>query len=512
MDEKERYRYWESGDGYNRYITAELASFRKEAWKKQVTGHFNGRKGLNILDVGTGPGFFACILSEEGHHLTGIDYSAGMIKTAKENAGLLGVSPRLIQMDVNHLTFEDDTFDVIVTRNVTWTLEHPKEVYKELIRILRPGGMLLIYDANWHMHLFDEEKGKKVKAREEAYFNKYGRVEIVATEDREFLATAPLTRTDRPAWDIKMFEEMGIPCTVTEDIGRFVYEEWEKELYAESPLFEICAVKPEQASYTHVDTTQKDYRGDILTGLQSYWDERSESYSEQNVEEMENWKKEAWRKLILDNAPENSHLKVLDIGTGPGFFAMNLAQAGCEVSAVDVTPDMLAHAKANAAHYQVSVDFHLFDGKKLPFDSDSFDLVVSRNVLWNVEYPEEALREWKRVLRPGGRMVYFDAVWYLYLFDEEQKKKHDAAHKLQHDLFPDIPHDPMGKEKALFLENLARRLPLSREKRPAWDIRALENLGMKIIKADPDVTGYVYDDYEKIHNSASPLFMICAEK
>lgn len=243
MDQNERYKQWESGDGYDRYITAELQSFRKEAWKKQVTGHFDGQKDLKILDVGTGPGFFACIMSEEGQNVTGIDYSAGMIETAKKNAAKLGVQPTLLVMDVNHLAFADETFDAIVTRNVTWTLEHPEDVYRELLRILKPEGILLIYDANWHRHLFDEELGRKVKEREEDYFRKYGKREVVANESPAFLETAPLTRMLRPDWDIKTFRSLGVEPVITEDIGRYVYEEWEKELYAESPLFEICVRK-----------------------------------------------------------------------------------------------------------------------------------------------------------------------------------------------------------------------------------------------------------------------------
>ena len=92
MNERERKKRWASGEGYNRYITSELNSFRKEAWKEQICSHFEGAEGLRILDVGTGPGFFACILSEEGHDVTAIDNSDGMLKQAVSNAAMLGVS------------------------------------------------------------------------------------------------------------------------------------------------------------------------------------------------------------------------------------------------------------------------------------------------------------------------------------------------------------------------------------------------------------------------------------
>ena len=61
------------------------------------------------------------------------------------------------QMDAQDLTFEDDTFDVVLSRNLTWNLEHPDRAYAEWLRVLRPGGVLLNFDANWHAHLFDPE-------------------------------------------------------------------------------------------------------------------------------------------------------------------------------------------------------------------------------------------------------------------------------------------------------------------------------------------------------------------
>lgn len=59
MDDRQRYSQWESGEGYNHYITAELESFRKASWRRQILQHFDARDGIKVLDVGTGPGFFA---------------------------------------------------------------------------------------------------------------------------------------------------------------------------------------------------------------------------------------------------------------------------------------------------------------------------------------------------------------------------------------------------------------------------------------------------------------------
>ena len=75
----------------------------------------------------------------------------------------------------------------------------------------------------------------------------------------------------------------------------------------------------------------------ILKGLTSYWKDRTHSYSMQNLEEMNDWRRQAWRDLILSHAPHKDRLRILDVGTGPGFFAMNLSLAGHDVTAVDAT-------------------------------------------------------------------------------------------------------------------------------------------------------------------------------
>ncbi len=71
----------------------------------------------------------------------------------------------------------------------------------------------------------------------------------------------------------------------------------------------------------------------------------------------------------------------MDVGTGPGFFAIILAQKGHHVTAVDLTQDMLEQAKENANHYKVEVEFKLLENQFLPFPDNTFDLVVSTMLL-----------------------------------------------------------------------------------------------------------------------------------
>ena len=87
---------------------------------------------VKILDIGTGPGFFAILLAEEGYQVTAVDYTEQMLQEAKSNAADLADQISFKRMDAQNLEFPKETFDYIVTRNVTWNLEHPKRAYREM--------------------------------------------------------------------------------------------------------------------------------------------------------------------------------------------------------------------------------------------------------------------------------------------------------------------------------------------------------------------------------------------
>ncbi|MCA5961591.1 class I SAM-dependent methyltransferase [Blautia sp. RD014234] len=61
-------------------------------------------------------------------------------------------------------------------------------------------------------------------------------------------------------------------------------------------------------------------------------------------------------------------------------------------------------------------------GEQLPFEDESFDIVISRDVTWMLMEPEKTLEQWFSKVRPGGRLMYFDANWYGYLKDREETK------------------------------------------------------------------------------------------
>ena len=167
-------------------------------------------------------------------------------------------------------------------------------------------------------------------------------------------------------------------------------------------------------------------------------------------------------------APLEDHPRVLDLGCGPGFFTVLLALQGYHVTAVDYTENMLAQAKANATRYGVQATFLQMDAQDLSFEDGTFDLVVTRNVTWNLEEPLQAYREWLRVLRPGGKLVNADGNHFYYVADPDYQVFYDRSERA---------HKYMDGIDTGIINPLAEKNPLARELRPAWDLRVAFDLG-----------------------------------
>lgn len=101
--------------------------------------------------------------------------------------------------------------------------------------------------------------------------------------------------------------------------------------------------------------------------------------------------------------------RALDAGTGTGPVALALAPLVGEVVGIDLVPEMLAHARSAAAGVP-NVTFVEGDLAKLPFESESFELVVTVRALHHVQWPEVALDELVRVCRAGGRLLVADQI------------------------------------------------------------------------------------------------------
>jgi|SRR5215471_11496029 len=122
---------------------------------------------------------------------------------------------------------------------------------------------------------------------------------------------------------------------------------------------------------------------------------------------------EEWLQFAdLAGVRENS--AVLEVGSGSGGPAVHLACArGCRVTGVDINEHGVRNGEQLAAARGVAdrVRFQIVDASRaLPFAAAAFDAVLSNDAMCHIEHRLDVLRDWYRVLRPGGRMLFTDAM------------------------------------------------------------------------------------------------------
>ena len=240
-----------------------------------------------------------------------------------------------------------------------------------------------------------------------------------------------------------------------------------------------------------------------LTGtIEQYWTRRASSYTEVVKKNLADGWDSKWADELIKNFPktEGRYLKVLDIGTGPGFYAIILASRGYDVTAVDLSEGMLEQAKANAGELAEKIRFLKMDAQTLEFPDNEFDVIVTRNLTWNLPDPVKAYGEWRRVLRDGGVMLNIDSNWYAYLFDE--KKKNEKAGVEDYESY----------DESWLMENISRTLPMGKLPRPHWDAVTLLNLGFKNVSADTSVSRRLWSREEMLNYASTPCFLIRAVK
>ncbi len=146
----------------------------------------------------------------------------------------------------------------------------------------------------------------------------------------------------------------------------------------------------------------------VASEIRRFWNDdaavydSSPSHSPQRPQEQAAWAA-ALRRLLPDPPA-----RVLDAGAGTGFLSLLLAGQGYEVTAVDLSPGMLARLRDKAAGRGLPVETVEGDAAKPP--SGEYDAVVERHLLWTLPDPAQALAAWHAVA-PAGRLVAIEGSW-----------------------------------------------------------------------------------------------------
>ncbi len=127
---------------------------------------------------------------------------------------------------------------------------------------------------------------------------------------------------------------------------------------------------------------------------------------------------EGLARAIIQLAPRGRYV---DLGIGDGLLTLMLADVASEVTAVDVSPEMLARLRSRAAQKGVA-NLKTVEGdiQDLPLPDASFDVAVLSQALHHAAEPAQALREARRVLVPGGRLLVIDLLAHAEAWVKEQ--------------------------------------------------------------------------------------------
>lgn len=156
--------------------------------------------------------------------------------------------------------------------------------------------------------------------------------------------------------------------------------------------------------------------------IRDNWNHHAETYDEQYQHGLKSSaEKNAWMQLLRTLIPEKKQ-RILDVGAGTGFLSLMLAEQGHDVTGVDLSPGMLQVAKTKAASAKLTnVQFSEGDAENLNEPSEFYDIVINRHLLWAMPHPEQAVAEWARVLKPGGRLIIIDGDWHYNLMKNNIK-------------------------------------------------------------------------------------------
>lgn len=245
-------------------------------------------------------------------------------------------------------------------------------------------------------------------------------------------------------------------------------------------------------------------------GNVEYWSNAASEYNKSTIYEFSNKKvRQAWQKVLDDALGRKGPMKVLDVGSGTGFLSMLLADMGHRVTGVERAPEMLRIAMENAVRRRLSIEFRPEDAYNLAgTERGSFDALLSRYVVWTLESPEKAFKEWFSVLKPGGRLIIIDANWYRNIGRSKLLKVWRKMAWLLYFVTEGRKLWGYGAGEEAFYN-----LPLSLVERPEEDIRLLESCGFKVLEVKRDIRSRIGNLLSYLKTGYwGPMFVVIAEK
>ncbi|MDX1126797.1 methyltransferase domain-containing protein [Sinorhizobium medicae] len=121
----------------------------RAAWHRLILRHLGEGAGRAALDLASGTGVVSHLLDDLGFRVTGIDWAEPMLDRARQKAKTRGRNISFRMGDAENTMEPDDHYHVVVNRHLVWTLVDPSAAFSEWLRVLKPGGSLLIVEGDF---------------------------------------------------------------------------------------------------------------------------------------------------------------------------------------------------------------------------------------------------------------------------------------------------------------------------------------------------------------------------
>lgn len=143
--------------------------------------------------------------------------------------------------------------------------------------------------------------------------------------------------------------------------------------------------------------------------IRDYWSARAATFDEQVGHEIfSEAERDAWRDLFLRHLGPGEARKALDLASGTGVISHLLDGLGFQVTGLDWSEAMLGRARAKAAARGARIRFIMGDAERTLEEPESYDVIVTRHLVWTLVDPLAAFRDWYSLLKPGGKLLIVD--------------------------------------------------------------------------------------------------------
>lgn len=148
---------------------------------------------------------------------------------------------------------------------------------------------------------------------------------------------------------------------------------------------------------------------DLRDEIKAYWSLRAETFDTQPGHEIfSEEERTAWHALFRKHLGEGKSRAALDLACGTAVISHLLDDLGFKVTGLDWAEPMLERARAKAATRGRNIRFLMGDAERTMEADGSYDVITNRHLVWTLVDPLACFREWRRVLKPGGKLLIVD--------------------------------------------------------------------------------------------------------